>query len=177
MDYRYAKINPQKKMTAILAITIVFIVLSCSFSSAQTAEKLPSFSQIGENGSNDRLSQLLSGVHPAFYITNGEISQYGTHVPRIVYCDAASLNMLYLDKSDYLLVELIRIKLDNPGDEKLIIDLEQAQSFSNLNYILLEFGFDLCGGGTDHCLQQVATRMVKFDETPVSVLYTLSNIE
>lgn len=173
-DYVVATCDVNGKLMTLSLMLIIFVLLPSGFIVAQTAVSLQTASINNDHQQENRLAQLAIGVHSSVYLTNGEFSQYGTDVPRVVYCDAASVDMLYHDKSDYLLVELIRIRLDNPGDDRLIIDLEKAQSFSNLKFILFEFGFDLCGGKTDGCLEQVINRMVKFSETPVAVVYNLS---
>ena len=141
---------------------------------SQTIMSLESRLQTLEPTLAAHLQNLVIGLNPSVNLSNGELTIYGTGSPIIAICDAASVNILYTNNPAFSQVELIRMTVNNPGELPSAIDLAQMQGFTNLQHLLLVFGYDACGGQSNNCLDTLLGGIIQGASSPVVVLYNLS---
>lgn len=120
------------------------------------------------------LKNLVTGLNPSVNLSKGEITTYGTGSPVVAISDAASVNQLFSNNPAFSQVELIRLTITNAGEIPSAIDLTQMQGFNNLQYLLIVFGYDACGGSSDNCLSSKLGGIIQGASSPVIVLYDLS---
>jgi hypothetical protein len=124
---------------AIFILSLVIIGLSAY---GQTAVELKS-KLIEMKGSEDtliskeatKIESLVYNVQPTLYIQQGVEKTYGETPPVRVTVDAQSVNNLKDANQLFSQVELITIKIDNPDDLNLSLDLTALPGFTNLKYI------------------------------------------
>lgn len=141
---------------------------------SQTIMSLESRLQTLEPALAAHLQNLVIGLNPSVNLTNGELTIYGTGSPIVAICDAASVNMLYGNDPAFSQVELIRLTVNSAVELPSAIDLTQMQGFTNLQYFLIVFGYDACGGQSDNCLATLLGGIIQGASSPVIVLYNLS---
>jgi|GEM_PF-6057021 len=128
--------------------------------------------QIGGSG-DEQLTSLLTEIHPSVYLSNGEITTYGNSAPEVLYCDVASVNMLYDSEELFDQVQLIKLQIKS-GEALPTIILNNLVSFTNLDYFYVEFTYDICGGQSDACLDAIVQQNISRDGTTITVLKQLS---
>jgi len=121
-----------------------------------------------------RLQSLTRDLHPTVYLTNGEQKVIGQGSPLLVICDAASVNLLYKETPAFNQVELIRLTINSPEEQNMMVNLLQLKSFSSLKYIYLLFSYDACGGRTTNCLAEKVGGMVQGVSSPLTILFSLA---
>lgn len=121
-----------------------------------------------------RLQTLVRDLHPAVYLDNLELKVYGDN-PVVLYVDAASIKMLVEAQETFEDVELITLKLRSAKEESAKINVSQLKAFTNLKYVLVQYEYDACSGGSDTCLDKKADAAVALPtDSNVEVLYQLS---
>jgi len=157
-----------------------FIILLCGllFVSAMSVPAYMSYQtalQSLELATADHLESLVNGQYPTAYLTQGDITSIGEGLCNVVIFDAASINMLYSNNPALSQVELAKITANAESDLPASIDLSQLEaSLPNLKYLLVEFGYDACGGNTEGCCNSILRGFVEGSSSQIMVIYNLS---
>ncbi len=127
-----------------------------------------------QGAGNEEFDDLMSNVHPAIYIINGEYSVYGEGAPQVLFCDVQSLQQLNTSNPDFASVRLIKVKVKS-GQNLSSISLASLPDFQSLKYFAVTFQYDACGNMTPECLDALAGQSIQTEGTDVS-LYTFLSI-
>ena len=169
-----------KKIRVWKLLPALFTILFLSDLSAQTVERLKDRLLMPEvvEALEPKLVSLVSDVHPAIYIADGNVTVVGKETPsqdlKTVYSDAGSVDRLYDTNADFTNIKLIVIKIRSSQESDLRVDLSRMGSFEKLKYILFLFEYEACGGGSDACLVDMVREIVAGNMDRVTILYQIS---
>ncbi len=156
-----------------------FIALLCGllFMSAMSVPAYMSYQTALESlepSAAAHLDSLANGYYTSADLTQGQFTTIGEGLCHVAICDAASINLLYSTNPVLSQVELIKITANAEGDLPTSIDLSQLEVLPNLRYVLVEFGYDACGGNTDGCCNSILRGIVEGYSAQIMVIYSLS---
>lgn len=121
------------------------------------------------------LESLINDLNPTVYLQGTTVKAFGNGFPLVAECDTKSIGLLYDGNSLFNQVELIRIKIASSLEMAILtMDLNNLTGFPNLKYLYLIYTFDACGDQADGCLAENAGKSITGNESPVTVLYSLS---
>lgn len=118
----------------------------------------------GTYSSYKNLVNLLYNIQPSVYINSGTVNSYGEK-PKNLFTTISSLNSL--NNPDILknYIQIATIRIDNPNDLNLIIDLSVFGSFKNLKYIHIV--------STVNTTAQQINTMIQNNNKMYNVFYTI----
>ncbi len=120
------------------------------------------------------LSNLVTGLNPTVFITDGGVTVAGDGSPEVLICDGASVSALYTGNPSFKRVKLLRINIQSEGDLPDPLDLDALQGFENLQFIYFVFGYDVCGDNSDSCLGEKVGGLIPGHDGAVITLYEIS---
>ena len=155
-----------------IAIFLIVGIVSIENASAQGSLNFTPTQQAIEN--SPALNNLLFGVNSSVHISTGGVSLSSNEVmPLVAYCDADAFNQLYLTDAIFASVKALYITVsDSPANATL--DLTLLSSFTQLEYINIDFTYEACGNMTSTtCLLPLVQQMIQLGNTPMNVFYQL----
>jgi len=153
------------------------LLLGLLFMSAMTIPGYMSYQmalQELEPATAAHLESLVTDVNPTAYLVQGEITIQGDGAPVVAIFDAASVNILYSNNPLLSQVELIKITANAESDLPASIDLSQLEALPNLQYLLVEFDYDACGGNTGACHSSILRGIIEGASVQIMVIHSLS---
>lgn len=162
--FSFVSVISDLKKVGLFITGICFLFLVFAFSGKAYAQ----------GAGNEEFDDLMSNVHPAIYIINGEYSVYGEGAPQVLFCDVQSLQQLNTSNPDFASVRLIKVKVKS-GQNLSSISLASLPDFQSLKYFAVTFQYDACGNMTPECLDALAGQSIQTEGTDVS-LYTFLSI-
>jgi len=120
------------------------------------------------------LQDLVTGLNPTLFISNGEIKTTGQGSPEVVICDGSSASLLYRSNPSFKKVKLLRINIPSPKEIPDPIDLEALQGFENLQFVYFVFGYDVCGDGSASCLGEKVSGLLPGHDGAVITFYEIT---
>jgi hypothetical protein len=122
----------------------------------------------------ERLESLLFNLNPTIYLSDSEQRLHGNGAAVVLDSDVQSLNELYKSNQTFNQVEIIKLSLNSISDLNLKLNVDELSSFYRLQYIFVEFAFDVCGDQNDSCLPSRIKNLISGVDSNVIVLYKLS---
>ena len=151
------------KQIKILSAALLLLIAHSAFA----AEPLK------RGGDDARLNTLMSDIHPAVYLSNGETNTYG-ETPLVVYADSDNLkrwNTVSAEQAES--VELIVIRVADAKGESARLTASQLSSFANLQYVVVLYEY---GNPEDTAMAQKADAMVKLPNGSEAQLFWIVSI-
>ncbi len=139
----------------------------------ETIGRMQSSSDFKVVSEGQHLQSLAYDLHPTLYIRNGNLSNPDGSAPKCVDIDASSVWKLYEDNLQFSEVELITIRIEQPGDLAIVVNLANFQGFTNLKYLCILSTFEICF--SPGCVVTMISPMVQgTDGSEALILYKVS---
>lgn len=92
----------------------------------------------------EKLKSYLNDLHTTVYFENGEVKTFGDGAPTYAKTDVNTIKKLSEKNTKLSQVEILQIKLNEPGDElKLKVDPSTVSGLTGLKYILVRSSYEL----------------------------------
>lgn len=149
-------------------------ILFVSQLSAQNVERLDDKFASDPDGTQF-LHELVTNINPTVYVSDGDLNTYGDGLPVVLDYKSGGFDRLYTEDELFSKVKLIIIKVNNSNELQNSLNLSRLSGFKNLEYVVVQFTFDVCENGSDDCIAPLVQKMISETyQNPVSVLYQLS---
>jgi len=129
--------------------------------------------EIVEQGSV--LQSLVYDLHPTLYARNGELTNPLGGMPLVCDTDVASLWQLYEPNYLFNQVELLIVRVQQPGDLSTVVNLTNLASFGNVKYLLFVCKFNPCQNPNPACEISLISQMISGSNESIDmILYQVS---
>lgn len=129
--------------------------------------------ELVEQGNN--LQSLVYDLHSTVYARSGQLTNPLGGIPLVCDSDVASLWQLYEPNYLFNQVELLIVKIQQPGDLSSFLNLTNLEGFSNLKYLLFVCKFYPCQNPDPACEISLISQMISgSNESIEMILYQVS---
>jgi hypothetical protein len=118
------------------------------------------------NSQATELESLVFNLHSSVIIQEGKVSTFSEAPFICVEVDAKSMAKLYEADLLFSHAELLTIRIDNPDDLKMSLDIANLKGFSGLKYINF-----LC---SINCTAEQVSNLIKSSDSGIIVFYLVS---
>lgn len=149
-------------------------MLFVSLLSAQNVERLDDKFASDPDGTQI-LHDLVTNINPIVYLSDGNLNAYGNGSPVVLEYESGGFARLYTENELFSEVKLINIKVNNSNELQNSLNLSRLAGFESLEYVVVQFTFDVCENSSDDCVAPHVQQMISgTPQNPVSVFYKLS---
>lgn len=162
---------------ALRSLLLVFCISLLAIKvSAQDVRELNSVLS-GNNTEANQLRILVNDIQPTLYFQQSQIIGDKVETPVLIVADAASLNQLYVNNPLYNSVQIIQIRINDPEDLNINLDISSLGFFPNLTYVYFLCTFDICEGESSKSvctIGKISKMIVSGESGKIKFLYLIS---
>ncbi|HHU46688.1 MAG TPA: hypothetical protein GXZ40_02175 [Bacteroidales bacterium] len=120
---------------------------------------------------NENLNAFLLPQISTISYENGSLALSQRNAKKI-FADVASISNLYQQNNAFKDVVFIEILVRNQNDNNFSLQLSQLQSFTQLEYVLVTYAYDICSNNQVNCIENNLRSKIVGDSS-LTVLYRL----
>ncbi len=148
-----------------------FMSLSFSTLNAQNSNRV-SYQFLSDGLTvNENLNAFLLPQISTISFENGSLALSQRNAKKI-FADVASISNLYQQNNAFKDVVFIEILVRNQNDNNFSLQLSQLQSFTQLEYVLVTYAYDICSNNQVNCIENNLRNKIVGDSS-LTVLYRL----
>ena len=157
-----------------LFFVVLFFVFSAVQGVAQPAAESLRVKLSEQSDENQQLSELYYGAHASVYVAEGAIEKYGESTPVTAAVEPESFSLLSAGNELFGSIKLLIIKVSSAEQLAGSLNLGQLPGFASLEYVVVVFEYDACGGQNENCLAgQVQNVVTNPGDLPVYYLLSI----